>query len=125
MPTSGLLSCFWGVGCLRYALYSLKQSPHARYAQFQDVVLYVHFQSSTHDSAQFVGHNLHDLVFLLLYVDDIIVTSFDCFVISEVKHYLFCKFEMKDSGQLWYFLRVEVAFSREGYLLLATPSIPK
>ncbi|TYK28414.1 putative mitochondrial protein [Cucumis melo var. makuwa] len=57
------------------------------------------------------------IVLLLLYVDDMIITSNDPQAISDLQHYLGQHFEMKDLGSLNYFLGLEVSRRSDGYLL--------
>lgn len=51
---------------------------------------------------------------LIFYVDDIIVTGNDPVEISQLKLRLACEFEIKDLGQLRYFLGIKVARSMKG-----------
>ncbi|CAN6687870.1 unnamed protein product [Malus baccata var. baccata] len=57
------------------------------------------------------------LTALIIYVDDMIVTSDDKEEISSLKDYLATEFEMKDLGGLKYFLGIEVARSKPGIFL--------
>ena len=57
------------------------------------------------------------LTVLIVYVNDIIVTSDDQEEIYRLKSLLAKEFEIKDLGNLWYFLRMEVARSKEGILV--------
>jgi histone deacetylase 1/2 len=56
-------------------------------------------------------------MFLLIYVDDIIVTSFSDAVISALLHHLCSEFSLKDLGYLHYFLGLEVHKRSNGLLL--------
>ena len=49
-----------------------------------------------------------------MYVDDIIVTGNDRVEIERIKKKLACDFEMKDLGNLRYFLKREVARNKNG-----------
>ena len=51
---------------------------------------------------------------LLLYVDDMIITSDDLSGIQELNDFLSQQFEMKDLGHLSYFLGLEITYSTEG-----------
>ena len=57
------------------------------------------------------------LTVLIVYVNDIIVTSDDQEEIYGLKSLLAKEFEIKDLGNLWYFLGTEVARSKEGILV--------
>ena len=54
---------------------------------------------------------------ILLYVDDLVITGSDLAAISKVKSQMFEAFEMKDLGDLHYFLRIEVIHTPDGILL--------
>ena len=51
---------------------------------------------------------------LIAYVDDIIVIGNDRVEIERIKKKLACDFEMKDLGNLRYFLKMEVARNKNG-----------
>ena len=57
------------------------------------------------------------MIFLLLYVDDMIITGDDHSGISDFKLFLHQQFEMKDFGHLSYFLGLEVSSDFTGYYL--------
>ncbi|KAK9104463.1 hypothetical protein Scep_021307 [Stephania cephalantha] len=99
------------------ALYGLKQAPRAWFAKFSSTIAKFGFTSSSHDSALFTRHTDRDIVLLLLYVDDMIVTGDDSTRISELKDYLRRHFEMKYLGLLSYFLGLEVTSTSNGYYL--------
>ncbi|BBN68917.1 wall-associated kinase 2 [Prunus dulcis] len=56
-------------------------------------------------------------IFLLVYVDDIIITSTDTATISIIKNLLHQRFHLKDLGDLKYFLGIEVSRSPKGLYL--------
>ncbi|XP_043697023.1 uncharacterized protein LOC122647766 [Telopea speciosissima] len=56
-------------------------------------------------------------IFLIVYVDDIIITGDDSVGIAELKSYLQQKFQTNDLGKLKYFLGIEVAKSQKGVFL--------
>ncbi|KAK6120967.1 hypothetical protein DH2020_045294 [Rehmannia glutinosa] len=53
-------------------------------------------------------------IYLVVYVDDIIITGDDCEGIKALKQHLFHNFQTKDLGPLRYFLGIEVAQSKSG-----------
>ena len=56
-------------------------------------------------------------MFLLIYVDDIIVASYSDSAISALLHHLSSDFALKDLGDLHYFLGIEVHKQSNGLLL--------
>ena len=62
---------------LRKALCGLKQTPQARFAKFSCNILQFDFQSSPYDHALFIRKTTQGCTLLLLYVDDMIITSDD------------------------------------------------
>lgn len=54
---------------------------------------------------------------LIIYVDDMILTGSDTFEIKELKKYLSREFEMKELGDLKYFLGIEVIRSHQSIFL--------
>lgn len=55
-----------------------------------------------------------NLMVLLVYVDDIIVTCNKLQPIVDLKAFLHAKFKIKDLGPLKYFFSLEVARSKQG-----------
>ena len=72
------------------------------------------YTASPYDSALFLYHIDKTSILLLLYVDDMIITSNDLSGIQEFKDFLSQQFEMKDLGHLIYFLGLEITHSTNG-----------
>ncbi|KAA0045094.1 putative mitochondrial protein [Cucumis melo var. makuwa] len=102
---------------LRRALYGLKQAPRAWFATFSSTITQLGFTSSPHDSALFTRQTSNGIVLLLLYVDDMIIAGEDPQTIFDLQCYLDKHFEMKDLGNLNYFLGLEISSSPSGYYL--------
>ena len=100
---------------LRRALYGLKQAPRAWFAKFSSTISQHGFSSSSFDTSLFLRRSDHGITILLLYVDDMIITSDDMQGIQDLKHFLGRQFEMKDLGPLNYFLSLKVSSSADGY----------
>lgn len=69
------------------------------------------------DHTLFYKHRKEQVIILIVYVDDIIVTCNDKGERKRLKEKLDLELEMKDLGNLQYFLRMEIARSREGILV--------
>ena len=65
----------------------------------------------------FIKHKEGKVTALIVYVDDMVLTGDDPCERKALQEYLATKFEMKDLGQLKYFLGIVVARSKHGVLL--------
>ncbi|RVX17820.1 Retrovirus-related Pol polyprotein from transposon RE1 [Vitis vinifera] len=127
LPRLLLSACFcpWllcgesGLVCrLRRSLYGLKQSPRAWFSRFSSVVQEFGMLRSTADHSVFYHHNsLGQCIYLVVYVDDIVITGSDQDGIQKLKQHLFTHFQTKDLGKLKYFLGIEIAQSSSGVVL--------
>lgn len=75
------------------------------------------FKSPKADTSLFFYNKGHITVFVLVYVDDIIVASSNPDVTSVLLQDLNREFTLKDLGDLHYFLEIEVNKVRDGILL--------
>ncbi|RVW59212.1 Retrovirus-related Pol polyprotein from transposon RE1 [Vitis vinifera] len=86
---------------LRRSLYGLKQSPRAWFGCFSSVVQEFGMLRSTADHSVFYHHNsLEQCIYLVVYVDDIVITGSDQDGIQKLKQHLFTHFQTKDLGKL-------------------------
>lgn len=96
------------------SLYGIKQAPRAWFECFTSYLLTLGFSASTAESYLFVLKKGSDIVYLLLYVDDIIVTGTITSIITELISKLQCRFDMTDLGALKYFLGLEITRDMDG-----------
>ncbi|KAL6295890.1 hypothetical protein ACE6H2_004032 [Prunus campanulata] len=96
---------------LQKSLYGLKQAPRAWNAKFTGYLPALGFKSSHSDPSLFVKHADFEIVILLLYVDDIILTGSNEQVVQTLVDDLSSIFEMKDMGKLTYFLGLLITYS--------------
>ena len=113
-PPSGLSVDSNKVCHLRRALYGLKQAPRVWFAKFNSTIFRLGYTTSPYDSALFLRRTDKGTIFLLLYVDDMIITGDNLSGIQELKDFLSQQFEMKDLGHLSYFLGLEITHSTIG-----------
>ena len=84
---------------LKKSLYGLKQSPRQWYKRFDTFVIESGFSRSSYDSCLYVkGLRSKEAIYLLLYVDDILLAGPDFNEIQKVKEVLSSEFDMKDLG---------------------------
>lgn len=89
---------------LQKAIYGLKQAPRAWFKRFSSVLFEHGFQMSQADSSLFIQRTARGCIYLLLYVDDIVITGIEKIEIQSLIRYLHTHFDMKDLGPLHYFL---------------------
>lgn len=99
---------------LRESLYSLKQAPQAWYQRFASYLASIGFVSSTSDTSLFVYKDGSSMAFLLLYVDDIILTTSSPGLLQSLTGRLHSEFAMTDLGTLSYFPGISFMSSSDG-----------
>jgi hypothetical protein len=99
---------------LHKALYGLKQAPRAWYTRLSLTLLEIGFSSSQVDPSLFLFHSNASHVFLLVYVDDIIVTGNNMETIQTIITKLQADFAIKDLDSLSYFLGIQASRDSTG-----------
>jgi hypothetical protein len=94
---------------LNKALYGLKQAPPAWYTRLPQTLLEIGFSSSKVDLSLFLYHSNASHVFLLVYVDDIIVTGNNVATIQTIITKLQADFAIKGLSSLSYFLGIQTS----------------
>ncbi|GKD13118.1 putative RNA-directed DNA polymerase [Tanacetum coccineum] len=107
-----------GEACrLKKSLYGLKQSPRAWSVRFTLAMKRYGFKQSNSDHTLFLKNRKNRVTCLIIYVDDMVITRNDEEEIKRLKEGLFIEFEMKDLGNLKYFLGIEVLRSPKGIFI--------
>ncbi|KAK9069506.1 hypothetical protein SSX86_011410 [Deinandra increscens subsp. villosa] len=102
---------------LKRSLYGLKQAPRAWYTRFSTFLIQQGFSSSVSDTFLFVyRHGIHT-AYLLLYVDDIILTASDSGFLKTLIATISREFKMTDLGSLHHFLGITVTRDQSGLFL--------
>ncbi|CAA7043636.1 unnamed protein product [Microthlaspi erraticum] len=99
---------------LHKPIYGLKQAPRSWYLELRNYLISIGFKNSLADTSLFIYKNGADIAYLLVYVDDIIVTGNSSPLISHVLQSLADRFSIKDPTELHYFLGIEVHRTRQG-----------
>ncbi|XP_062090436.1 retrovirus-related Pol polyprotein from transposon RE1 isoform X1 [Humulus lupulus] len=100
---------------LKKSLYGLKQSPRAWFGKFTKSIIQNGYTQCQADHTLFVKLDSDKrIAILIVYVDDIILTSDYKEELVMLKSFLSKEFEIKDLGYLRYFLGMEIARSRHG-----------
>jgi hypothetical protein len=96
---------------LNKALYGLKQAPRAWYSRIENYLIRLGFSKSHADPNLYYKVVNNAPMILLLYVDDLFLTSEES-LITQCKKELDSEFDMKDLGLMYYYLRLEVQKKR-------------
>nr|GEW82630.1 ribonuclease H-like domain-containing protein [Tanacetum cinerariifolium] len=90
------------------SLYGLKQGPRAWFQWFASYITRVGFHHSRCDTSLFIYRQRVDTAYLLLYVDDIVLTAYSKDLLQRIIRSLHQEFAMTDLGLLNYFLGITV-----------------
>jgi hypothetical protein len=99
------------------ALYGLKQAPRAWYSRLSMKLQSLGFKPSRADTSLFFYNKGNISMFVLIYVDDIIVASSMPSATTTLLSDLNKEFALKDLGNLHYFLGIEVNKVSDGIIL--------
>ncbi|KAD5803068.1 hypothetical protein E3N88_14428 [Mikania micrantha] len=103
---------------LKKALYGLKQAPRAWYAKIDGFFVSNGYLRSNNEPTLYIKHsNPGKVIYVCLYVDDIIWISPCQELILEFKQEMKNMFEMTDMGYLKFFLGLEILQSDQGIFL--------
>ena len=94
---------------LNKALYGLRQAPRAWFDKLKGALHSWNFENSKCDTSLFFRRTESDIIIMLIYVDDTIITGSNCQDVEEVVVKLSKTFALKDFGDLNFFLEIQVA----------------
>ena len=93
---------------LKKSLYGLKQSPRMWYQKFDTFIGGLGFTRSKADHCVYFKLIGDRVIYLVLYVDDMLLVGNDKEIIQDLKIQLSSKFDMKDVGAANYILGMEI-----------------
>jgi hypothetical protein len=102
---------------LQKSLYGLKQAPRAWYQRFTTYIRHLGFVPAMSDTSLFVYKEDTAMAYLLLYVDDIVLTASSSTLLRAIMGCLHLEFTMTDLGALHHFLGISVSRSSSGLFL--------
>lgn len=102
---------------LNKSLYGLKQAPRAWFLRFTTFLSKISFAAAKADSSLFIMHQGSHTAYLLLYVDDIVLTASSSTLLKKIIDGLQQEFSMSDLGPLHHFLGIAVTRSQSGLFL--------
>lgn len=102
---------------LNKSIYGLKHAPSTWFTLFVELVN-LGFNKSKVDPSLFIRVIFHSTTYLLIYMDDIIVTGSNDDEIQVIIATLNSKFDLKYLGLLSYFLRIDVSILPNGDMMV-------
>ena len=102
---------------LKKSIYGLKQASRQWYLKSDNVVTSFGFKENPVDHYIYLKISGSKIIFLVLYVDDILLASNDLGLLHETKRFLFDNFEMKDLGEASFVLGIGIHHDRSRGIL--------
>ena len=106
------------MGCrLKKSIYGLKQASRQWYLKFDETIRKFGFKENEEDNCIYAKFRSGKFIFLILYVDDILLASSDVGLLLETKKFLSSNFDMKDLGEASFVLGIEIHRDRTNEVL--------
>ncbi|XP_020674690.1 uncharacterized protein LOC110093960 [Dendrobium catenatum] len=102
---------------LQKSIYGLRQAPRQWYTTFTQYLLTLGFEYSKADPSLLTLRHNQTHIFLLVYVDDILVTGNNDDAISKILTKIHSKFNMKNLGIAHHFLGIKIQTLSDKYFL--------
>ncbi|KAM1128224.1 hypothetical protein ACFX15_037517 [Malus domestica] len=102
---------------LNKSIYGLKQVSRQWYLKFDQIVSAQGFVENKLDDCTYIKFSGSKFIFLVLYVDDILLASSCSHLLQSTKRMLSDNFEMKDLGEAHYVLGIEIVRDRKRRLI--------
>ena len=102
---------------LKKSLYGLKQAPREWYSKMDAFLLSQNFQRCRSDSNVYLQKHDGNIIIIVLYFDDLLITGSTIASISAIKTALHNAFEMSDLGLLKQFLGLEIKKNSDGIMV--------
>jgi hypothetical protein len=97
------------MGCrLKKFIYGLKQASRQWYLMFDSTVRKFGFKENVEDNCIYAKFKNEKYIFLILYVDDILLASSDVNMLLKTKKFLSLNFDMKHLGEASFVLGIEI-----------------
>jgi hypothetical protein len=97
------------MGCrMKKSIYGLKQASRQWYLKFDATIRKFEFKENVEDNCVYTKFKNGKFIFLILYVDDILLASSDVNLLPETKKFLSSNFDMKDFGEASLVLGIEI-----------------
>jgi hypothetical protein len=97
------------MGChMKKSIYGVKQASRQWYLKFDETIRNFGFKENEEDNCIYTKFRNRKFIFLILYVDDILVVCSDVSLLLETKRFLSLNFDIKDLGEVSFVLKIEI-----------------
>ena len=93
---------------LKKSIYGLKQASRQWYIKFNNTITSFGFKENIGDQCIYLKLSGSKFIFMILYVDYILLASSDLGLLCETKEYLSKNFHMVDMGEANYVIGIEI-----------------
>jgi transposase InsO family protein len=107
---------------LRKSLYGLKQAGRAWFEKINTALLRMAFTALDSDHCVYVRHQGEDVLYIVLYVDDLLLIGSLLAEVKQLKKDLSARFEMTDLGEAQYVLGLQITRNRRARTLSLSQS---
>jgi hypothetical protein len=101
---------------LKKSIYGLKQASSQWYLKFNETIRNFGFKENEEENCIYAKFRNRKFIFLILYVDDILLASSDVSLLLETKRFLSSNFDMKDLSEASFVLGIEIHRDRRNGL---------
>ncbi|KAJ9561477.1 hypothetical protein OSB04_006637 [Centaurea solstitialis] len=102
---------------LKKSIYGLKQASRQWYLKFHQVITSFGYEVSLVEDCVYHKFSGSSVIFLILYVDDILIATNDLALLHDTKKFLAKNFEMKDLGDASFVLGIQILRDRSRGIL--------
>ena len=95
---------------LQKALYGLRESPKAWYETFDNFIQKQNFVRSKYDNCLYKYNTNNDSIYIMIFVDDLLICSKNPEKINEIKAKLMKQFIMKDLGKVKSYIGIDIDY---------------
>lgn len=98
---------------LHKALYGLRESPRVWYECFNNFFEKLNFVRSSYDYCLYVNSANKDPIYILIFVDDLLICCKDIDKVKQLKISLMEKFAMKDLGKIKSYIGIDIDYNND------------
>lgn len=104
---------------LKKSLYGLKQAARSWNHEINEILLEIDFQQSKADACLYTKHEDKGWIYLLIYVDDIVIAAESKEAIDRIRIAIQRRIDIEDLGEINHYLGMKVTRDTDGIFLVS------